>query len=63
MFMWLIIWAVPMVVMGIVALVTRSKTPSAISATQPGPATLCPHCGKYYAGSARFCPLCGGPQT
>lgn len=23
---------------------------------------LCPHCGKYYAGQAKYCPLCGKPQ-
>ena len=23
---------------------------------------LCMHCGKYYAGQAKYCPLCGKPQ-
>lgn len=63
MFMWLIIWAVPMVVMGIIALVTKPKAPSIVVAPQAGPVTLCSHCGKYYAGTARFCPLCGNSQS
>lgn len=25
--------------------------------------SLCPHCGKYYAGKATFCPFCGKPQV
>jgi hypothetical protein len=62
-FMWLIIWAVPMIVMGIIALITRPKTPPATAAVIGGPVTLCLHCGKYYAGTARFCPLCGGAQS
>ena len=24
--------------------------------------SLCPHCGKYYAGKGSFCPMCGKPQ-
>ncbi len=28
---------------------------------QPG-ARLCPNCGKYHEGDARFCPFCGAPQ-
>ena len=67
MFMWLLIWGVPMVVMGIVALVTRPNTPSVTAAAQPrfqmNDGALCPHCGKYYAGTARFCPLCGMSQS
>jgi len=63
-FMWLIIWAVPMVVLGIVALVTRPR--ATMLRTAPEDLTtkpiLCQHCGKYYAGSARFCPNCGKPQ-
>jgi hypothetical protein len=62
-FMWLIIWAVPMVIMGIVALVTKPRTPPAVVAAQPGPVTLCSNCGKYFAGTARFCPLCGKSQS
>ena len=29
--------------------------------TLPTP-SLCPYCGKYYAGKARFCQFCGKPQ-
>ena len=25
--------------------------------------SLCPHCGKYYAGKATFCPHCGKSQS
>ena len=25
------------------------------------PVSLCPHCGKYYEGTPRFCPNCGQP--
>lgn len=28
---------------------------------QPG-SRLCPSCGKYHEGDARFCPFCGAPQ-
>jgi hypothetical protein len=35
---------------------------SVLSAAAPAP-SLCPHCGKYYAGQARYCPLCGKPQA
>ena len=62
-FFWLVLWAVPMVVLGIIALVTRPKaTAYAAPAQTLAAATLCQHCGKYYPGSARFCPLCGGQQ-
>lgn len=63
-FLWLIIWAVPMVVLGIVAVVTRPRTdvPGTASEHPTVAPTLCQHCGKYYAGSARFCPICGKPQ-
>lgn len=27
-----------------------------------GTPSLCMHCGKYYAGQAKYCPLCGKPQ-
>ncbi len=27
-----------------------------------GTPNLCMHCGKYYGGPARYCPLCGKPQ-
>ena len=23
---------------------------------------MCPNCGQYYQGNARFCPACGAPQ-
>lgn len=62
MFIWLVIWAVPMVVLGIIALVTKPKSQPGVVAVQGAPAALCPHCGKYFAGTARFCPLCGGQQ-
>ena len=31
--------------------------------SQGNTSSLCPTCGKYYAGSPAFCPLCGAPQT
>jgi hypothetical protein len=63
-FLWLIIWAVPMVVLGIIALVTRPRVQAVSPAlAQSANPTLCKHCGKYYAGAARFCPLCGQVQA
>jgi hypothetical protein len=25
--------------------------------------SLCPHCGKYYRGQAKYCPICGNSQS
>jgi hypothetical protein len=63
-FIWMLIWFFPMAGMGIVALVTRPKTAAnaPLQAASPTP-SLCPHCGKYFAGQASFCPSCGKPQT
>jgi hypothetical protein len=63
MFMWMVLWAIPMVVMGIVALVSRPKPQVQIAAAASIPASLCQHCGKYYQGQATFCPLCGKTQV
>jgi hypothetical protein len=58
---WFFIWFFPMIVLGIIALVTRPQrafTPTpAMSA--PEPPVLCRHCGKYFQGRANFCPQCG----
>ena len=63
-FIWVLIWFFPVAGMGIVALVTRSKTvvPNAPFAATSS-TSLCPHCGKYHAGQATFCPHCGKSQT
>lgn len=37
------------------------KPPTPVFSTPPSPPTLCPHCGKYFAGAATFCPYCGKP--
>jgi hypothetical protein len=37
------------------------QMPSDLLTALPPP-SLCPYCGKYYAGKARFCPFCGKPQ-
>src|SRR5436309_9993726 len=60
-FIWMLIWFFPMVGMGIVALVTRPKRSDL--GTSTASAMLCPHCGKYYAGPASFCPICGKEQN
>jgi MFS family permease len=39
------------------------QTPSKSVLSAPPAPSLCPHCGKYYAGQARYCPLCGKPQV
>ena len=63
-FFWALIWFIPFVGIGIIALVTRPK--NCISVGTPIDNTsngiLCAHCGKYFAGRAKFCPLCGKPQ-
>lgn len=61
-FMWLIIWAVPMVVLGIVALVSRPNAPPAPVPAPEVAAVLCPQCGKYRAFNVSFCPNCGTPS-
>ena len=62
-FFWALIWFIPFVGMGIIALVTRPKTVSVSALQSTTPVTiLCAHCGKYFAGRAKFCPLCGKPQ-
>jgi len=58
-FIWLLIWAVPVVALGMIALITKPKT---APVPQQPPAMLCANCGRYYTGTARFCPLCGGQQ-
>jgi hypothetical protein len=63
MFMWMLIWFLAMVGMGIVALVTNPKVEAPKTATAAPVANLCPHCGKYYSGPATFCPHCGQSQT
>jgi hypothetical protein len=60
-FFWLLIWFFPVAGMGIIALVTRPKPDSNISGNNV-PTSLCPHCGKYFAGKADFCPYCGESQ-
>jgi MFS family permease len=37
------------------------QPPSNVLTALPAP-SLCPYCGKYYAGKASFCPFCGEPQ-
>jgi hypothetical protein len=61
---WFFIWFFPMIVLGIVALVTRPSkgTTTTAMATASGGPRLCPHCGKYFEGPGKFCPLCGKPQ-
>lgn len=63
-FVWILIWFFPMAGMGIVALVTRPKevVSSGPEVVAPPSASLCPHCGKYFAGQASFCPHCGNSQ-
>jgi hypothetical protein len=52
---WVMLWFFPMVVLGIVALVTKPKE-NGQALDKPN---LCPHCGKYYTGSPAHCPNCG----
>ena len=59
---WAVIWFIPFTGMGIVALVTRPKAARQSAPIDNPMATLCPHCGKYYAGQASFCPFCGKCQ-
>jgi hypothetical protein len=62
-FIWILLWFFPMVGMGIIALVTRPKTAMNVQVPAALPnASLCPHCGKYFAGQSSFCPYCGKPQ-
>src|SRR6185369_6083032 len=61
-FVWMLIWFFPMAAMGLVAIVTKPKEIVSFSATATVPPSLCPHCGKYYAGQAGFCPMCGKRQ-
>jgi hypothetical protein len=64
-FIWVLIWFFPTAGMGIIALVTRPRMTAAPngSVTVAPPTSLCPHCGKYYAGQASFCPYCGKSQS
>jgi hypothetical protein len=61
-FVWIMIWFFPMAGMGIIALVTRPKSAPIASVPVEQITSLCPHCGKYFAGRASFCPFCGKPQ-
>jgi len=38
------------------------QSPQGILPQMTGTPNLCMHCGKYYAGPARYCPICGKPQ-
>lgn len=62
-FFWLMLWFFPMVVLGIIALVTRPKLAPSVSTNLVSGPSLCPHCGKYFEGTAQFCPLCGKSQN
>jgi hypothetical protein len=53
---WITLWFLPTVALGIIALVTRPRTNYTQVLPKP---TLCPHCGKYYAGFPAYCPNCG----
>ncbi len=53
---WGMLWFFPAVVLGIIALVTKPKGEKIQLFTQ---AVLCPHCGKYTSGSAKYCSNCG----
>ena len=59
-FIWLVVWAVPMIVLGIIALITKpaQTVPPPIPITLPPP-RLCSDCGKYYEATASTCPHCG----
>jgi hypothetical protein len=37
--------------------------PTGVLPPMTGTSNLCMHCGKYYAGPARYCPICGKPQN
>ena len=58
-FIWLIAWAVPMVVFGIIALVTKPAPTNVPSMAPQAPPRLCGECGKYYGADAFSCPFCG----
>ncbi len=62
MFFWMLIWFFPTAGMGIVALVTRPKTPSVNPVAAVPPQHLCPHCGNYQPTKETFCRDCGKPQ-
>jgi uncharacterized BrkB/YihY/UPF0761 family membrane protein len=57
---WAVVWFIPTVGLAVIALLVR---PRELEATVPAqaPATLCPECGKYFAGKQNFCPHCGKP--
>jgi ribosomal protein L37E len=58
-FFWMLVWFFPTAGMGIIALVSRPKPSIGTSSTTI--VTLCRQCGRYFAGQAAFCPLCGKP--
>jgi len=62
-FVWLLIWFFPTAGLGIIALATRPKSQAVALSPKSEVTTLCSDCGKYFAGTARFCPLCGKAQT
>jgi hypothetical protein len=39
-----------------------AQPPQGMLLPATGVPNLCMHCGKYYAGQAKYCPLCGKPQ-
>lgn len=58
------LWAVGVILLWIVFFplyffMRPSKQPPAPVVIAPPMPTLCPHCGKYFAGIATFCPYCG----
>jgi len=53
---WLMYWLIPVVVLGIMAMIAKPRGPRAQSLDEPD---VCPSCGRGYAKGSRYCANCG----